>query len=135
MVSSRLPTLTCSAVLSCLAWSHSCWASDKFSLRMLHSSLTWKRRMKKLKFWYQYPTNQLKYMYMFFLINIYENCTNPFDWSCQYSLEYKYFSTIVSPKRIIFNTDDNFMDQLSNQLNIGIQWKWNHSKFLLSYNT
>lgn len=49
--------------------------------------------------------------------------------------EYKYFSTIVSPKRIIFNTDDNFMDQLSNQLNIGIQWKWNHSKFLLSYNT
>lgn len=23
---------------------------------------------------------------MFFLINIYENCTNPFDWSRQYSL-------------------------------------------------
>lgn len=140
MVSSRLPTLTCSAVLSCLAWSHSCWASDKFSLRMLHSSLTWKRRMKKLKFWYQYPTNQLKYMYMFFF--------NKHLWKLHQPIwlvssifigtnnkEYKYFSTIVPPKRIIFNTDDNFMDQLSNQLNIGIQWKWNHSKFLLSYNT
>lgn len=63
---------------------------------------------------------------MFFLINIYENCTNPFDWSRQYSLVQitkitNIFQLSFHPKRIIFNTDDNFMDQLSNQLNIGIQ--------------
>lgn len=59
---------------------------------------------------------------MFFLINIYENCTNPFDWSRQYSLvQITKNTNIFQLKRIIFNTDDNFMDQLSNQLNIGIQ--------------
>lgn len=26
------------------------------------------------------------HVYVFFLLNIYENCTNPFDWSRQYSL-------------------------------------------------